>query len=229
MLTVNKELAKQVLNAIERDAQGSSSKYTFDYFCKTHNLYSNNDKVLGRGDYFISCPFHQDNTPSLGLNEAKRKWNCLGCSMGGSYIDFVWNYSKVVEGRDISWYQQINEILSADKKIQAEVKATTIFRHEKKSLEESSQVEHRKFKIQEKRPTTYPELATFMQRKKYPFSKIKYALLLMQNGFDVETIYKYVTVNNSDVEIIVDEHNALGAQDRQQQQNSYDLSTLMEE
>lgn len=39
---------------------------------------------------FIACPFHSEKTPSLKIyTEPGRGWNCYGCGLGGSVIDFV--------------------------------------------------------------------------------------------------------------------------------------------
>jgi DNA primase len=39
---------------------------------------------------FISCPFHQDNTPSLKLYDPPGDgFYCFGCGAGGTVIDFV--------------------------------------------------------------------------------------------------------------------------------------------
>ena len=39
---------------------------------------------------FISCPFHQEKTPSLKIyKQPGRGFHCFGCGAGGSVIDFV--------------------------------------------------------------------------------------------------------------------------------------------
>ena len=41
---------------------------------------------IGRGD-MICCPFHNDRTPSMKLNEDY--FYCFGCGVHGDVIDFV--------------------------------------------------------------------------------------------------------------------------------------------
>ncbi|WP_158652555.1 DNA primase [Helicobacter felis] len=39
--------------------------------------------------FFICCPFHHENTPSLALSPHKNTWRCYGCGRGGDVINFV--------------------------------------------------------------------------------------------------------------------------------------------
>ena len=45
----------------------------------------------------IRCPFHDDNTPSLNMNNKEGVWlfYCHGCGENGSLIDFVMKYENV--------------------------------------------------------------------------------------------------------------------------------------
>ena len=40
----------------------------------------------GRGKFMARCPFHDDGTPSLSIDEAKGLWRCHGCGAGGDAI-----------------------------------------------------------------------------------------------------------------------------------------------
>ena len=40
-------------------------------------------------DNKISCPFHQEKTPSLVIYNNTNSWYCWGCSIGGTVIDFI--------------------------------------------------------------------------------------------------------------------------------------------
>lgn len=37
----------------------------------------------------ISCPFHEEKTPSCKVNTAKKVFNCFGCGAGGNVLDFI--------------------------------------------------------------------------------------------------------------------------------------------
>lgn len=44
----------------------------------------------GKGDQIkIICPFHNDHTPSCGVNLEKQVYNCFACDAGGNALDFV--------------------------------------------------------------------------------------------------------------------------------------------
>lgn len=38
---------------------------------------------------YISCPIHNEKTPSLRIYPGEGGWHCFGCGTGGSVIDFV--------------------------------------------------------------------------------------------------------------------------------------------
>ena len=38
---------------------------------------------------FVSCPFHQERTPSLKVNKEETLWHCFGCNRGGDIITFI--------------------------------------------------------------------------------------------------------------------------------------------
>ena len=40
-------------------------------------------------DNKVSCPFHNEKTPSLSVNEKDKMWKCFGCEKGGDGITFV--------------------------------------------------------------------------------------------------------------------------------------------
>lgn len=42
-----------------------------------------------KGDYVISCPFHDDKTPSMVISSKKNVFNCFGCGESGTVIDWV--------------------------------------------------------------------------------------------------------------------------------------------
>ena len=196
MLTPDKELAKLVIKEIDNLArENNSSQYVFENFCRSHNLLNENDKVLRSGDLFICCPFHHDESPSLGIDEDKRFWNCLGCSRHGSFVDFVRYYNQDVEGREISFYQQVNELLKADPELQARVGAQSIYKKEKPT-EEFKGIGYEKFKFKPSKPKNYPELANFLKRKKYDKEIVIFSLLQMQAGVDPGLIYDSVTSGN---------------------------------
>ena len=80
------------------------------------NYYNNNvDKikrlitiqnVIDRYGYkpkkgFISCPFHNEKTPSLRIYTDTNTFYCFGCGMGGDVISFVAHLFKIDFGSAI--------------------------------------------------------------------------------------------------------------------------------
>lgn len=52
--------------------------------------------VIGKGDQrFISCPFHDEKTPSCSVNYGKRIFHCFGCGAKGTIIDFVAKMERI--------------------------------------------------------------------------------------------------------------------------------------
>jgi len=52
-------------------------------------------KRVGKGEYVVLCPFHQENTPSCHINHHKNVFNCKGCGKGGSVLDWVMQTRKL--------------------------------------------------------------------------------------------------------------------------------------
>lgn len=69
-------------------------------------------RELGR-DGKVTCPFHDDRTPSLhAYDDPDRGWTCFGCGAGGSIIDFasrLWDIPT--RGRD---YHDLRRRLAAE-------------------------------------------------------------------------------------------------------------------
>ncbi len=40
-------------------------------------------------DFVLCCPFHADKTPSCVITPKSNLFNCFGCGVGGSVIDWV--------------------------------------------------------------------------------------------------------------------------------------------
>ena len=46
-------------------------------------------------DYVISCPFHDEDTPSLIITPDKNLFNCFGCGASGTVIDWVMQTQRI--------------------------------------------------------------------------------------------------------------------------------------
>jgi len=45
-------------------------------------------------NYHCCCPFHEENTPSFVVNQAKNMFHCFGCGESGDFISFVKKYEN---------------------------------------------------------------------------------------------------------------------------------------
>ena len=62
-------------------------------------------RLTKRGSRWIApCPFHQEKTPSFGVNETLRIFKCFGCGKGGDVIKFV----EEIEG--VSWWEAVKAL-----------------------------------------------------------------------------------------------------------------------
>lgn len=50
------------------------------------------------------CPFHNERTPSFGVNEVLRIYKCFGCGKGGDVISFV------MEMEGLSWWEAVKSL-----------------------------------------------------------------------------------------------------------------------
>jgi DNA primase len=54
------------------------------------------DRPAGGSNVFLSyCPFHEENTPSLGFDTKTGLWSCFGCHNGGSFTKLIAGYAGV--------------------------------------------------------------------------------------------------------------------------------------
>lgn len=57
-------------------------------------------------NYSACCPFHNEKTPSFGVNQRKQYFNCFGCHESGTAITFIQKYDN------ISFVEAVEEVAS---------------------------------------------------------------------------------------------------------------------
>jgi DNA primase catalytic core len=57
-------------------------------------------------DYVGLCPFHKEKTPSFHVTPSKNLFNCLGCRVGGSVIDFIMRKDGLSKSEAIAWLKK---------------------------------------------------------------------------------------------------------------------------
>lgn len=199
MNNVNKARVKAFINETKEDAMrasssGSFSKYSFDTFCREHNLYRDG-KEYRSGGVVISCPFHTDEAPSFNFNDSMGVFNCFSCG-GGNYWKFVYRYRREVLGENVNWYQMINEALQKDPDMMSRLGFSSIY--EKKSTNSTFTGNLSKFQFKRKnaKPTTYLELQSELLKRKPSIEQMVYFSLLMQNDVDIDIAYRELIEEN---------------------------------
>ena len=64
-------------------------------------------KLVKQGKDFVGlCPFHKEKTPSFHVTPAKNLFNCLGCHVGGSVIDFIMRRDGLTKSQAVAWLKE---------------------------------------------------------------------------------------------------------------------------
>lgn len=186
-------------DVLESLAYNKISRYSFDNFCKEHNLYSDED-LHRAADVVIHCPFQEgDSTPSCSINEQRGVYHCFACGAHGGFVDFVVDYERTVEGSNITWYQKLDQMVKQDAILAAKAGFGTIYHDDRQTLDEVIREKKPKLSlIRSGRPSTYLELATKMQQRGCDISTIKYMILQMQYGISAEDIYSKLFDDNTE-------------------------------
>lgn len=92
---ITAEIERRWMARIRRPEGQSPSQWTgrFDAMRRTsivEGLGLLGLELVKRGkEYKASCPFHDDDTPSLSVNESKNLWVCYSCHRGGDLVRYV--------------------------------------------------------------------------------------------------------------------------------------------
>ncbi len=82
----------------EPEIEALKSQVDFLYLLKTYGF-----KPIKKGkDFFINCPFHKDDKPSLSIDPAKNLYHCFGCGAKGNAIQFVQNHEGLSFGEAVA-------------------------------------------------------------------------------------------------------------------------------
>jgi DNA primase catalytic core len=64
-------------------------------------------KLVRQGKDFVGlCPFHKEKTPSFHVTPSKNLFNCLGCHVGGSVIDFIMRKDGLTKSQAVAWLKE---------------------------------------------------------------------------------------------------------------------------
>jgi hypothetical protein len=66
-----------------------------------------------RGDeYTVSCPFHDDKRPSLGINDQRGVWHCFSCGRGGDAVSAYRSLMYARKGISVAYDDAIDQLLA---------------------------------------------------------------------------------------------------------------------
>lgn len=204
-MNVNKESAKKVIEYTSKvtdkwNMSGKRSKvtvqantdarYSFYKFAVDNNLLDGSNERLN--DISITCPFHEDESPSCNINDTIHRYHCFSCDRSGNIASFMAEYDREILGINVTYYQKVNELLVNDKEMQAELGISSIYEEtDNFSLEEGLKKFTPKLNVVDI-PKSYPEMASVMIKRGCSAKEIKYFILLMQAGEPIVDIYKEI-------------------------------------
>lgn len=84
-----------------------SSSFINELLVKTNIVDLINSKFLLKKkgkNYYASCPFHKEKTPSFIVSEKKQYYHCFGCGVHGNVINFLMNFSN------LSFIESVSEL-----------------------------------------------------------------------------------------------------------------------
>jgi hypothetical protein len=187
---MKREANKEAVDAVIR-YMSESSAYTFEKFGKENGIWVNAEP---KGDSMkISCPFHNDDKPSLYMEEIRGLWHCFSCNAGGkNLISFMVEYMQKAQQSSAGFYQIMNNILLSDPKMQLSISYSTIYRQVDDARGDLANFKRRKFVPQkEEILTNYVELANIMMKHGHTsMPEIRLAILYVQDGYSPTEVLK---------------------------------------
>lgn len=182
--TVNESAVKKCL-----DYMKGTSRYSLESFLNEHNLLEN-AKTQGN-NLEITCPFHEDYSPSLSVNLDKEMYKCFSCGRGGGSINFKVEYLNELEGSNYTFYTYIEKLLKSDRLMQFATGVNTIFIKTDESIELGNFKRFVPTLETSNEPTNYLELAGKLKSDNNITTNQKlYFISLMTKGISPTEIYK---------------------------------------
>lgn len=157
--------------------------------------------------YLMKCPFHSDSTPSMRVDVTRNVYKCFagGCGSAGNSITFISDYDTKVMGMTRNYYQTLEFLLKSNAKARAHLGFSSIY-EEGIDLKSFKANGLRKFKVEEKVPKTFLQLSSYIKEHGSVQDRID-AIKLMQEGFDVDYIYKFLYKDNKTYQSIITSQN----------------------
>lgn len=196
-MRVNQERLEKALLAI-------SENLTISSLFQGFGSYSN---VVERGDEIvISCPFHLDESPSLGINDKRGKWHCFSCGRGGDAVSAYRELSFSKKGIKIGYSTAVDQLIYMIPAAKSELNFTTVQMKEEQIIAEGFAASRFNKNIAYKK-TMNDVYEKMRKNKQTSFQQIAQVVDLMAGGMSPEIIFNMIDKMklNSNKAIEVDE------------------------
>lgn len=223
---MEKQVNKEYLNKVRDYIRNDKATYTFEKFFKDNNLLEGS--IDNGNEIKIKCPFHTDETPSLGVNKVKKVYNCFSCGRGGDYVNFLKEYKKEIEGYNISFYRLLDNILKSDAVMRGILGINSIY-IQQLAVKDFNNFKKRKpnlIKDKKYEPTTFIELYKSIKKLNLTEEQLIETVYQAQLGWTPIQIWKNLHGENIKIsnEIFEEENLALTDEDLAM----FDLTKLLE-
>ncbi len=145
--------------------------------------------------FWLSCPFHEEKTPSLKIDPERQSFFCFGCSFGGDSITFIQKLYGL-SFKDACKHLNMNEPLKINSEQQKKRALVNDFREWEKSLKNELTDYYREFKAITRDLKTWEEAEEFEDDfNLMPLAE--YFLEILTNGIDEDkyNLYKAMKKN----------------------------------
>lgn len=181
------EVDKERMKAVYDYLKGHGGQYSFRRFAEENDLL---EGAVYRGDnVVISCPFHEDASPSCSLNDELFAYHCFSCGRHGSFPAFVAEYQNHVLGIRTGVVQVLNGFLREDAQMQASLGFSSVLRQEDVKLPDRYTRRRIIYQEQDTGPSSLPELVTRMKGRLSMDEKLA-VILMIQRGFNEKEIWE---------------------------------------
>lgn len=182
------EIDKGRMQEVFRYLSQHGERYSFRKFAEENDLL---EGAVYRGDnVVVSCPFHEDISPSCSLNDELHAYHCFSCGRHGSFPAFVAEYRNQVLGIKTGVVQVLNDFLREDAQMQSFLGFSSVLRHEESHLPDSYARRRIVYPKQDPGPASFLEMVTRMKKIGLSLDEKVAVILLIQRGFSAEEIWR---------------------------------------
>jgi hypothetical protein len=159
---------------------------------------SENGQSVKADSSAISCFFHDDELPSLFIDEEKQIWKCHSCGRGGGYIKMVEFYNNLILEKKMNYYETVEWLLKNHPDLSAEFGLSVIRNYVEEKVKNYDHAELKSLLFGEnsrawkeiKTTPTYETLAKGI-RKASVDVKLEF-LIGLQNGYTIAELVELI-------------------------------------